>query len=297
MAEGAAAGANATRRAEGDSARRRTRSPRTTPSPTSWSPRTRRNLDTLRAFIAEARSARAAAQGDAARRADARVQARRRRGRVPRAGRAHAQAANWHATYYVDPIDPTWPADKVESYLRGQNNYEVQLVASHEAYPGHHTQYFYSKRNLNPLRAVLWNAPMVEGWAVYGEGLMVGLGSAATRTIASAFYDLRGQMIVADQRAARHQAADRPDDRRRGGALHGRGGLPASRRRPRRSSCAPSSTRRSCASTSSGSTRSRRSRPTTARRWAREFNQRAFNEALIGHGSIAVKFLRDYVLK
>ena len=65
---------------------------------------------------------------------------------------------------------------KVESYLRGQNNYEVQLVAAHEAYPGHHTQYFYSKRNLNPLRAVLWNAPMVEGWAVYGEGLMVRLG-------------------------------------------------------------------------------------------------------------------------
>jgi uncharacterized protein (DUF885 family) len=28
-----------------------------------------------------------------------------------------------------------------------------------------------------------------------------------------------------------------------------------------------------------------------------KFNQRAFNEALIGHGSIAVKLLRDYVLK
>ena len=82
----------------------------------------------------------------------------------------------WHATYYVDPIDPAWPAERVESYLRGQNDYEVQLVAAHEAYPGHHTQYFYSKRNLNPLRAVLWNAPMVEGWAVYGEGQMVGLG-------------------------------------------------------------------------------------------------------------------------
>ena len=65
---------------------------------------------------------------------------------------------NWHATYYVDPIDPTWPADKVESYLRGQNDYEVQLVAAHEAYPGHHTQYCYAKKHLNPLRAVLWNA-------------------------------------------------------------------------------------------------------------------------------------------
>src|SRR5262249_46926316 len=63
----------------------------------------------------------------------------------------------WHATYYVDPIDPSWPPDRVESYLRGQNDYTVQIVAAHEAYPGHHTQYFHSKKNLNPLRAVLWN--------------------------------------------------------------------------------------------------------------------------------------------
>src|SRR5207249_770038 len=66
----------------------------------------------------------------------------------------------WHSIYYVDPIDPTWPAEKVESYLRGQNTYEVQLVAAHEAYPGHHTQYFYERRDLNALRATLWNAAM-----------------------------------------------------------------------------------------------------------------------------------------
>jgi len=103
----------------------------------------------------------------------------------------------WRATYYVDPIDPTWPADRVESYLRGQNDYEVQLVAAHEAYPGHHTQYFYSKRNPDALRAVLWNAPMVEGWAVYGEGQMVEKGWGGDKNDRFRFYDLRGQMIVA----------------------------------------------------------------------------------------------------
>jgi hypothetical protein len=70
-------------------------------------------------------------------------------------------------------------------------------TAAHEAYPGHHTQYFYSKRNLNPLRAVLWNAAMVEGWAVYGEGLMVSLGWGGPHNDRFRFYDLRGQMIVA----------------------------------------------------------------------------------------------------
>jgi len=104
---------------------------------------------------------------------------------------------SWRATYYVDPIDPTWPAERVESYLRGQNDYEVQLVAAHEAYPGHHTQYFYSKRNPDPLRAVLWNAPMVEGWAVYGEGQMVDKGWGGDKNDRFRFYDLRGQMIVA----------------------------------------------------------------------------------------------------
>jgi uncharacterized protein (DUF885 family) len=82
----------------------------------------------------------------------------------------------WRATYYVDPIDPSWSLERVESYLQGNNTYEVQLTAMHEAYPGHHTQYSYSKRSLNPLRAVLWNAPFVEGWAVYGENLMTKLG-------------------------------------------------------------------------------------------------------------------------
>ncbi len=102
----------------------------------------------------------------------------------------------WRATYYVDPIDPTWPKDKVESYLRGQNDYEVQLVAAHEAYPGHHTQNFYERKSLDRLRAVLWNAAFAEGWAVYGEGLMVKRGWGGRENARFQFYDLRGQMIV-----------------------------------------------------------------------------------------------------
>ena len=82
----------------------------------------------------------------------------------------------WAAAYFVDPIDPTWDAARAESILRGNNDYEVQLTAMHEAYPGHHTQFYLARQNLNPLRAVLWNAPFVEGWAVYGENLMMQLG-------------------------------------------------------------------------------------------------------------------------
>ena len=30
-------------------------------------------------------------------------------------------SAAWHGTYYVDPVDPTWPPEKVETYLRANN--------------------------------------------------------------------------------------------------------------------------------------------------------------------------------
>ncbi|HEU0046082.1 MAG TPA: DUF885 family protein, partial [Nitrososphaera sp.] len=103
----------------------------------------------------------------------------------------------WQATYYVDPIDPSWDAARVESYLRANNRYEVQLTAMHEAYPGHHTQYYYSRRNLNPLRAVLWNAPFVEGWAVYGEDLMIRSGYGGDKNDRYEFFARRGDMIVA----------------------------------------------------------------------------------------------------
>ena len=103
----------------------------------------------------------------------------------------------FHATYYVDPIDPTWSKERVESYLRGQNDYEVELVAAHEAYPGHHTQTFQAKKNGSALRATLWNGPMVEGWAVYGEGQIVRRGWGGLRNDRYRFFDLRGRMISA----------------------------------------------------------------------------------------------------
>lgn len=103
----------------------------------------------------------------------------------------------WQATYYVDPIDPTWKPQQVESYLQANNTYEVQLTAIHEAYPGHHVQFSYSRQNLDPLRAVLWNAPMVEGWAVYCENLMTRLGFGGEKNIRYHFFARRGDMIVA----------------------------------------------------------------------------------------------------
>lgn len=201
----------------------------------------------------------------------------------------------WQATYYVDPIDPTWPADKVESYLRGQNNYQVQLVASHEAYPGHHTQYFYSKRNLNPLRAVLWNGPMVEGWAVYGEGLMVGLGYGGDQNDRFRVYNLIGNMISAtntildielqtghmtDEEAVRFMVEE--------------GFQPKAQAEKKLKRAKLDSTQ--LCQYFLGVDEIKTLEADYRAKVGDKFNQRTFNEALIGHGSLAVKLLRAYVL-
>lgn len=103
----------------------------------------------------------------------------------------------WKATYFVDPVDPSWDPTRVESYLRGINDYEIQLTGMHEAYPGHHTQFYYSKRHLNPLRVVLWNAPFTEGWAVYGTTLMTRLGYGGVKNPHYRFFDLKGYIRMA----------------------------------------------------------------------------------------------------
>ncbi len=201
----------------------------------------------------------------------------------------------WRSTYYVDPIDPTWPKDKVESYLRGQNDYEVQLVASHEAYPGHHTQFSYERRHLDPLRAVLWNAPMVEGWAVYGEGLMVKLGWGDKLNDRFRFYDLRGQMIVAtnvildiklqsgtmtDEEAVRFMVEEGFQEQAMAEKKLLRAKLDSTQ----------------LAQYFLGLSEIEDLERDYRNKVGAKFTQRGFNEALIGHGSIAVKFLRRYFL-
>ncbi len=205
------------------------------------------------------------------------------------------RSPSWHATYYVDPIDPTWDKERVESYLRGQNDYEVQLVAAHEAYPGHHTQYFYSKRNLDPVRAVLWNAAMVEGWAVYGEGIMVKLGWGEQRSDRFRFFDLRGQMIVAtnilldiglqsgtmsDEEAVRFMVEEGFQERAMAEKKLLRAKLDSTQ----------------LAQYFLGLDEITALEADYRKKVGKAFDQRTFDEALIGHGSIAVRLLRRYLL-
>jgi uncharacterized protein (DUF885 family) len=81
------------------------------------------------------------------------------------------------AEYWVTPIDPKMPADRVESKLREYNNYTLYWLSIHEALPGHYVQ-FEHLNNIQPerrrlLRSLFANGAYVEGWAEYIAQVMM----------------------------------------------------------------------------------------------------------------------------
>lgn len=74
--------------------------------------------------------------------------------------------------YAVSPIPEDWTDEQADSFLTEYNEYMIHDLSIHEAMPGHYLQLDHSNRTDNPLRAMLWSGPFVEGWAVYAEGVM-----------------------------------------------------------------------------------------------------------------------------
>lgn len=76
-------------------------------------------------------------------------------------------------TYYNVGSLSGWSAERAESYLREYNHYILQILNIHEAIPGHYTQLVYSNNAPSIIKAVFGNGAMIEGWAVYGELMML----------------------------------------------------------------------------------------------------------------------------
>ncbi len=75
--------------------------------------------------------------------------------------------------YAVAPLPEDWTEEQVRSFLREYNLYSLQDLTIHEGVPGHYLQLALSNRYPSTLRGVLGSGPMIEGWAVYAERLMV----------------------------------------------------------------------------------------------------------------------------
>lgn len=76
-------------------------------------------------------------------------------------------------TYYnVSPLTEMTPA-QAESHLREYNHWILQVLSIHEAIPGHYTQLVYANRSPSLIKSIFGNGTMIEGWAVYGELMMM----------------------------------------------------------------------------------------------------------------------------
>ncbi|GIF06501.1 DUF885 domain-containing protein [Actinoplanes siamensis] len=80
--------------------------------------------------------------------------------------------------YCIAPAPSGWPAERVRSFYREYNDEMIRNLTVHEAMPGHFLQLAHARRfrGSSRARAIGWSGPFVEGWAVYAEEMMTGLG-------------------------------------------------------------------------------------------------------------------------
>lgn len=74
--------------------------------------------------------------------------------------------------YVVVPPGDGRDASELAELLRGNNRAWTEVVAVHEAIPGHHLQLAIAARLATRLRRTAYNSAFVEGWGLYTEHLM-----------------------------------------------------------------------------------------------------------------------------
>jgi uncharacterized protein (DUF885 family) len=83
---------------------------------------------------------------------------------------------NAASVYAISPPPSDWDTRRVNSYLEEYNRHMLQVLTIHEGYPGHYVQLEYSNRHPSLIRKVLYSGAFAEGWAVYGEQMMLDQG-------------------------------------------------------------------------------------------------------------------------
>lgn len=72
----------------------------------------------------------------------------------------------------LHPVPEGLAAEEEERLLRAHDYSWIQVIAPHEAYPGHHLQALLAQQHQRPLRKVYSTPVFTEGWGLYTEELM-----------------------------------------------------------------------------------------------------------------------------
>jgi len=77
------------------------------------------------------------------------------------------------AFFNVTLPEPGWSAQQKEEYLEGFNRGTIISTATHEAYPGHYTQFLWLQNIPTKVRKLIGCSSNAEGWAHYSEQMML----------------------------------------------------------------------------------------------------------------------------
>lgn len=75
--------------------------------------------------------------------------------------------------YHITPPDPSWPAEDVADWLAVFSRTMLPGITAHEVAPGHFAHGRAIRRAETPVRRFLQSPAFAEGWAHYGEELLI----------------------------------------------------------------------------------------------------------------------------
>ena len=101
----------------------------------------------------------------------------------------------------ISPTPADWTEERARSFFREYNLHMLHNLMVHEAMPGHVLQLQHSRRFVAPtnVRAAMWSGSFVEGWAVYAEELMADKGypgSGDPRTVRMQQLKMQLRMVI-----------------------------------------------------------------------------------------------------
>jgi len=200
---------------------------------------------------------------------------------------------NAASLYAVSPPPADWPAARREAFFREYNRWMLQVLTIHEAYPGHYVQLEYGNRHPSLVRKVLYSGVFAEGWAVYTEQMMLdqgyGDGDLALRLHQLKFYIRAVLNAILDYRM--HCAGMTDDEALRmlvGRGFQTEGEAVGKIARAKQSSCQLSTY-------FVGRTAFYRLRQKVQRERGAAFDLGKYHEAVLGHGTLPVKYLPELV--
>jgi uncharacterized protein (DUF885 family) len=195
--------------------------------------------------------------------------------------------------YAVSPPPRDWDDRRVRTYLEEYNSAMMRILTIHEAYPGHYVQLEYSNRHPSLIRKVLSSGTFAEGWAVYGEQMMLdqgfGDGDLSLRLHQLKFYLRAVTNAILDHRMhCSHMTDQEALKLLVEGAFQTEGEALGKVVRAKQSSCQLSTY-------FVGRMAFYRLRQQVSREQGDAFDLGRYHEAVLAHGTLPVKFLPELV--